>query len=154
MYDNNIEKWIRQNRLLRYKNSDIGYSKKEQEYLGLFNIALNGRKIPAKPYIYESHNANISQIPHLNSILCDIHFRDIAKLIAASFYVAPEHDIKRLADLLMADSLLIHGNPYLALEYAHKFVNGPYVAVLGIMGEPTILDLIELERCGVLYEDI
>ena len=144
--EKDISKWIQRNMLLRPKRSESIYNLKKQSFLHLFNMALDNRSIPARPYVYDSHQAEIRQMPSLNAIICDIHFWDVAWLIASSFYIHPTHDIKRLANLLIADSLLYHGNPLLSLDYAHKFIDGPHVAAFSAVAHK---DLNEIGRAHV-----
>lgn len=123
-----VDSWIKHHLLLRIPTQPGIAERKKNIILVLYNIALRGRNIPAAPYVYNSHQADIRQIPELHAIICDILFWDISGLVASSFYVAPTHDIVRLADALLANSLLCHGKANLSLEYAHKFANGPYTA--------------------------
>ena len=145
--EKDISKWIQRNMLLRPKRSESIYNLKKQSFLQLFNMALDNRSIPARPYVYDSHQAEIRQMPSLNAIICDIHFWDVAWLIASSFYIHPTHDIKRLANLLIADSLLYHGNPLLSLDYAHKFIDGPHVAAFSAVAHKDLN-----ERIGASVE--
>lgn len=128
-----IDSWIKHHRMLRIDNLDGAddlWRVKRNSILMIYRTALRGRVIPAKPYVYSSHHADIRQIPELNAIICDTHFLDIAQLVASSFYISPTHDITRLADALLANSLLCHGKVTLALKYARRFISGPYDAVL------------------------
>lgn len=121
-----VNSWIKRHRMLRMSVQPSTYEIKKNNILSIYETALRGRNIPATPYVYNSHQADIRQIPELKAIICDINYFDIAKLVASSFYISPTHDIIRLADALLANSLLCHGKANLALEYAHKFINGPY----------------------------
>jgi hypothetical protein len=127
--DRDISAWIRRHRLLRVNKTPNTYGRKKEILLRLYDLAMSGADIPAKPYIYESHQADIRQMPDHGVILCDVHYWDIAMLVASSFYVAPTYDVRKLADALVVDSLLCHGNPLQALHYARKFIRNPYVAV-------------------------
>ena len=123
-----VNSWIKHHRMLRISVQPDTYEIKKNNILSIYKTALRERSIPATPYVYNSHQADIRQIPELNAIICDVNFFDIAKLVASSFYISPTHDIIRLADALLANSLLCHGKINLSLEYAHKFINGPYTA--------------------------
>lgn len=123
-----VNSWIKYHRMLRMSVRPDDYERKKNNILSIYETALRGRNIPATPYVYNSHQADIRQIPEMNAIICDVNFFDIAKLVALSFYISPTHDIIRLADALLANSFLCHGKVNLSLEYAHKFINGPYTA--------------------------
>ena len=123
-----VNSWIRYHRMLRMFVRPNTYELKKNNILSIYKTALRGRNIPADPYIYNSYQADIRQIPELNAIICDINYFDIAKLVAISFYTSPTRDIIRLADALLANSLLCHGKINCSLEYARKFINGPYIA--------------------------
>lgn len=127
--DQDISAWVRRNRLLRVDKTPDMFAHKKEILLNLYDIAMSGADIPAKPHVYESHQADIRQLPGRDVILCDVHYWDIAMLVVSSFYIAPTYDTQRLADALIADSLLCHGDPVRALEYARKFIRSPYVAV-------------------------
>lgn len=137
-----VNSWIMHHRMLRISALSDIYKIKENNILSIYKIALRGRSIPATPYVYNSYQADIRQIPELNAIICDIHFFDIAKLVASSFYISPTHDIIRLADALLANSLLCHGKVNLSLEYAHKFINGPYTAVFSAYSDRDLIHII------------
>lgn len=123
-----VNSWIKHHRMLRISVQPDAYEIKKNNILSIYETALRGRNIPAIPYVYNSHQADIRQIPELKAIICDVNYFDIAKLVSSSFYISPTHDIIRLADALLANSLLCHGKVNLSLEYAHRFINGPYVA--------------------------
>lgn len=131
--------WIKRHRMLRMSTRLNAYEIKKNSILSIYETALRGRNIPATPYVYNSHQADIRQIPELKAIICDINYFDIAKLVASSFYVSPTHDVIRLADALLANSLLCHGKVNLSLEYAHKFVSGPYVAAFSAYSNKDLL---------------
>lgn len=122
----NIERWLKRNRLLRlFENPSLSqYKKTFMERM--YDVALDGRKIPANLYVCSSHQALIQQLPEFNAIICDTHYYDIARLVTSSFYIDPTYDMQRLSYVLMADSLLCHNNPKKALSYIHKFLSGPY----------------------------
>lgn len=95
-----VNSWLMRHRMLRMSFQPSAYEIKKNNILSIYETALRGRIIPAAPYVYNSHQADIRQIPELKAIICDINFFDIAKLVASSFYISPTHDIIRLADAL------------------------------------------------------
>lgn len=125
---NDVNMWIKQNRMLRLSDNSQFFIKKRNKILKAYEIALGNRKIPAQPYVYESHQADIRQIPQLNAIICDIHYYDIARLVTTSFYITPTYDIIRLSDALIADSMICHGMILSARHFAEKFIRGPYAS--------------------------
>lgn len=123
-----VTKWVRRHRLLRVNKTPDIYEHKKERLLHIFQAAAANTSAPIQPYVYESHHADIRQLPDHDTIICDVHFWDISMLVASSFYIDPVYDIKKLADALIVDSLLCHGNPQLALQYAQQFIRNPYVA--------------------------
>ncbi len=137
-----VNSWIKHHRMLRMSVNANTYEAKKSNILSIYETALRGRSIPASPYVCNSHQADIRQIPSLNAIICDVHYFDIAKLVASSFYISPTHDIIRLADALLANSLLCHGKVNLSLEYAHKFLDGPYVTAFNAYADEDLMNRI------------
>ena len=88
-----VNSWIKHHRMLRMSVNANTYEAKKSNILSIYETALRGRSIPASPYVCNSHQADIRQIPSLNAIICDVHYFDIAKLVASSFYISPTHDI-------------------------------------------------------------
>lgn len=134
------------------------YQKKEQNILNCYQLALSNRPLSAQAYVCDSHQAKCKQDVTNHAVICDIHFLDIARLVASSFYVHPTHDICRLADALLADSLLVHGKPKLALEYARKYISGPHVAAINAIGHEdlgvTVSNSVQFQTIFVLLHEI
>lgn len=132
------ENWLRKNRLLRCHNNEELYLKKLNELKQLYDLAFNNRSLDIRPLFFDSHQAIISQIEESKAILCDVHFIDIAALVATSFYVNPTHDIRKLTNALLADNCICHDDISTALEYARKFIRKPYNAAFSIDGDEII----------------
>ena len=140
--NNEVISWIKRHRLLRTFVRAESFELKKRKILDIFHQALRGRNIPATPYVYNSHQADIRQIPELKAVICDVNFLDIAKLVASSYYVSPTHDIVRLADALLANSLLCHNKIILSLRFAHKFIRSPYSAVYNALSNSAFINRI------------
>lgn len=130
--EDDIYKWIKHHRMIRIPNDSQLYVNKKNEILQLYNVALQNRKISAQPYVCDSHQADIRQIPQLGAIICDVHYFDIARLVASSFYVNPTYDMPRLSNALIADSMICHGKILSALHFARQFIRSPYATAFCI----------------------
>ena len=53
--DQEISAWVRRNRLLRVDKTPDMFAHKKEILLNLYDIAMSGADIPAKPHVYESH---------------------------------------------------------------------------------------------------
>lgn len=121
------ENWLPQYRRL-WNRDDPTFARKKEEIITIYNLVATAFKTEFIPIVFKSHNMNISRIDERRVILCDVHFFDIAQLIASSFYVSPMKDVKKLTDLLLANSFLCSDDVLTAYEYAQSFIGGPYTA--------------------------
>ena len=121
--------WICRKRNLRKVDKTIS-ERKKQEILLIYNIVVNDNDICLKPLVFDSHQAKICICKSKNLILCDTHFLDIATLMAASFYTIPTYDIERVANMIIADSLICSDDLVPALEYSHKFMGGLHITYM------------------------
>ena len=121
------ESWLPQYRRL-WNREDPTFARKKEEIITIYNLVATAFKTEFIPVVFKSHNMNISRLDERRAILCDIHFFDIAQLIASSFYVSPMKDVKKLTDILLANSFMCSDDVLTAYEYAHSFIMGPYTA--------------------------
>lgn len=117
--------WLSLYRRLWIREDPI-YEKKQKEILTIYNLLAPAFQTDFIPVVFRSHNMNISRMDERKAILCDVHFFDIAQLIASSFYVAPTKDVKKLSNLLLANSFICSDDVLTAYNYANDFISDPY----------------------------
>ncbi len=118
--ENKVFQRVREQRLLKAMYLPI-YEQRKKLFLEIYDAVLDERNILAKPYIINSHQARMDQYPDLNAIICDVHYYEIAWLLAVAYHTKTELNTVLLSEMLISDSLLFHGNPILALEYAEEY---------------------------------
>lgn len=129
MIDDN---WLSQNRHLRlsYLERTREFEVKEKMLSDIFKIASETSISSFEPVIIDSHEGVIQALTEHNQIMCDTHFVDYATLLSAAFYSAePLHDIKRIANAMLADSMIRSDDIEYALHFARQYINGPIVSM-------------------------
>lgn len=127
------EKWLSLYRRLWIRDDPI-YERKQEEIITIYNLIAPAFQTDFIPVVFRSHNMNISRMDERKAILCDVHFFDIAQLIASSFYVSPTMDVKKLSDLLLANSFICSDDILTAYKYAKDFISDPYTAAFVLPG--------------------
>lgn len=125
---------------------DLYFNQKKIIIENIFSIAVESSDQQYRPVIVSTHQANICQLPGQKAIVCDIHFLDIAQLVASSFYVEPYHDINRLMHLLLADSFICSEDLSLALTHAKQYISGPYVSAFNSIGDERVVHKVLASR--------
>ena len=119
--------WLSQYRRL-WNGEDSTFERKKEEIVTIHRVIAAAFQTEFAPVIFKSHNMNISRMHNRKTILCDVHFFDIAQLLASSFYVSLTKDVEKLTDLLLANSFICSDDVSTAYEYAKRFISGPYTA--------------------------
>ena len=145
------ESWLTKHRRL-WSREDPSFAHKRKEIIKIFNTIAPAFQTEFVPIVFKSHNMNISRMDERRAILCDIHFFDIAQLLASSFYVFPlQKDVKKLTDVLLANSFLCSDDILMAYECAKRFISGPYAATAVMPGSAEHLHIIYSRQMQVSF---
>lgn len=96
--------------------------------------------------IIDSHEAITQLLSYQNAIICDTHFIDYATLISAAYYSNSPHDIVRITNAMLADSLVKSDDIVCALDFAKKYINGPVVSAFHTATEIQLRKLVLAAR--------
>ena len=116
-----IEQWVKDQVILRDLEFSPKFPRKKGFLEELFQMANRLFRLPVDLVVYESFYAENKCFMDKDVIAIDSHFTDITWFLAHAYYSNNFREIDNLSNLILADSLVIAGNPAHALRYARLY---------------------------------
>lgn len=141
--------WLTANRHLRHSNQNRNsiFIRKEHMLRQMFFTASKTSISRCGHIIIDSHEGMIQYFPQQNKVVCDTHFADYATLIAAVFYTnSSQHDIKRIVNAMLADSMVKSDDMAYALYFAREYINGPLTSMIEIPADDSLIKKVLVSR--------